>query len=76
VRPSAGGPDLGNRSSIATGTIARNVGLALFLVTANGAGNAIPTIVAYMVVGAIAALPYNVWIKRQQQAATPGEVAP
>lgn len=62
-----GGPDLDNRSSIATGTIARNAGLALFLVAANGAVQAIPTIIAYMVVVAIAALPYNVWIKRQQQ---------
>lgn len=62
-----GGPELDNRSSIATGSIARNAGLALFLVTANGAAGAIPTIVAYVVVGAIAALPYNVWIKRQQQ---------
>ncbi|MBE9138196.1 sodium dependent transporter [Nodosilinea sp. LEGE 07088] len=63
-----GGPNLETRSSIATGTIARNAGLALFLATANGAIQAIPTIIAYMVVGAIAALPYNVWIKRQQQA--------
>ncbi len=63
-----GGPDLETRSSIATGTIARNAGLALFLVAANGAVQAIPTIIAYMVVGAIAALPYNVWVKKQQQA--------
>jgi BASS family bile acid:Na+ symporter len=61
-----GGPDLSTRSSIATATIARNAGMALFLVAANGVGRAIPTIVAYMVVGSIAALPYNVWIKKQQ----------
>jgi BASS family bile acid:Na+ symporter len=66
-----GGPDLATRSSIATGTIARNAGLALFLLAANGAGQAIPTIIAYMVVGSITALPYNIWIKRQQQQATP-----
>ena len=62
-----GGPELETRSSIATGTIARNAGLALFLLAANGAGQAIPTIIAYMVVGALTALPYNVWVKRQQQ---------
>ncbi|WP_204141208.1 DUF202 domain-containing protein [Halomicronema sp. CCY15110] len=64
-----GGPDLGNRSSIATGVIARNAGLAIFLLAANGAPQSIPTIIAYMVVGAITALPYNIWIKRQQAAA-------
>jgi uncharacterized membrane protein YidH (DUF202 family) len=66
-----GGPELETRSSIATGTIARNAGLALFLVAANGAGQAIPTIIAYMVVGSLTALPYNIWIKRQQQQTTP-----
>ena len=62
-----GGPELETRSSIATGTIARNAGLALFLLAANGAGQAIPAIIAYMVVGAVTALPYNVWVKKQQQ---------
>ena len=66
-----GGPELETRSSIATGTIARNAGLALFLVAANGVGQAIPTIIAYMVVGSLTALPYNIWIKRQQQQTTP-----
>ena len=62
-----GGPELDNRSSIATGVIARNAGMALFLVAANGAPQSIPAIIAYMVVGAITALPYNIWIKKQQQ---------
>lgn len=65
-----GGPELETRSSVATGTIARNAGLALFLLAANGAGEAIPTVIAYMVVGAITALPYNIWVKRQQQLMT------
>jgi BASS family bile acid:Na+ symporter len=67
-----GGSELENRSSIATGTIARNAGLALFLLAANGTGQAIPTMIAYMVGGSLTALPYNVWaynvwVKRQQQ---------
>lgn len=70
-----GGPALGSRSSIATGVIARNAGLALFLVAANGAPKSIPVIIAYMVVGAITALPYNIWIKKQQQAAANEAVA-
>ena len=61
-----GGPELANRSSIATGTIARNAGLALFLVAANSAPQAIPTVIAYLVVGSLTALPYNAWIKQQQ----------
>lgn len=64
-----GGPDIDTRSSIATGTIARNVGLALFLAAANGVGQAIPTIIAYMIVGGLVALPYNVWIKKQMKTA-------
>lgn len=67
-----GGSALGDRSAIATGTIARNAGLALFLVVANGAPQAIPTIIAYMVVGSLTALPYNIWIKKQQAIAPPG----
>jgi BASS family bile acid:Na+ symporter len=64
-----GGPDLETRSSIATGTIARNVGLALFLAAANDVGKAIPTIIAYMIVGGLVALPYNVWIKAKMKKA-------
>jgi BASS family bile acid:Na+ symporter len=65
-----GGPDLSTRSAIATGSIARNAGLALFLVAANGAPQAIPTIIAYMIVGSITALPYNIWVKRQMKQAS------
>ncbi|NMF85602.1 DUF202 domain-containing protein [Nodosilinea sp. P-1105] len=64
-----GGPEISVRSAIATGTIARNAGLALFLLAANGAGNAIPTVIAYVVIGAVTAFPYNVWAKRQRQPA-------
>ncbi|MEB3291240.1 MAG: DUF202 domain-containing protein [Leptolyngbya sp.] len=60
-----GGPEISTRSAIATGTIARNAGMALFLLAANGAGNAIPTVIAYVVIGALTAMPYNVWAKRQ-----------
>jgi BASS family bile acid:Na+ symporter len=72
-----GGPDLPGRSAIATGSIARNAGLALFLAAANGVPAAIPTIVAYMVIGSVAALPYNIWVKRQmKQPVEPGTTFP
>lgn len=64
-----GGPEIAVRSAVATGTIARNAGLALFLLAANGGGNAIPTVIAYVVIGAVTALPYNVWAKRQTRTA-------
>ncbi|NJK38032.1 MAG: DUF202 domain-containing protein [Oscillatoriales cyanobacterium RM1_1_9] len=67
-----GGPDFATRSSIAVGTIARNAGLALFLAAANGAGQAIPTIISYMIVGFVVGVPYNVWVKKQMKQA--GEV--
>jgi BASS family bile acid:Na+ symporter len=60
-----GGPEIAVRSAVATGTIARNAGMALFLLAANGGGNAIPTVIAYVVIGTLTAMPYNVWAKRQ-----------
>lgn len=62
-----GGVDdkLESRSTLATATIARNIGLALYIAIVNNATNAIPGIVAYGVLGAIFALPYNVWIKNK-----------
>lgn len=56
---------LNSRSTLATATIARNVGLALYIAIVNSATNAIPGIVAYAVLGAIFALPYNIWVKNK-----------
>ncbi|MGK7873717.1 MAG: DUF202 domain-containing protein [Xenococcaceae cyanobacterium] len=60
--------NLDTRSTLATATVARNVGLALFIAIVNGATSAIPTIAAYMILGTIFALPYNVWVQRQIEA--------
>lgn len=62
-----GGVDenLESRSTLATATIARNVGLALYIALVNGATNAIPGIAAYAVLGAVFALPYNIWVKNK-----------
>ena len=66
-----GGVDenLDTRSTLATATIARNLGLALFIAVVNGATNAVPGIIAYAVLGAVVALPYNVWVKKQMKQA-------
>ena len=62
-----GGMDrsLDTRSTLATATVARNVGLALFIAIVNGTTIAIPPMAAYLILGVILSLPYNVWIKRQ-----------
>lgn len=64
-----GGVDenLNSRATLATATIARNVGLALYIALINGATNAIPGIVSYAVLGAIFALPYNIWVKNKMK---------
>ena len=61
--------DFANRSTLATATIARNLGLAIFIALANDSANAIPCIIAYAVLGGVFALPYNVWVKKQSKTA-------
>jgi bile acid:Na+ symporter, BASS family len=61
-----GGPRREQRSALATACIARNVGLALFLAELSDYGqHFIPTILAYMILGGLLAVPYAVWSKRQ-----------
>jgi BASS family bile acid:Na+ symporter len=62
-----GGTDdsLDTRATLATATIARNLGLVLFIAIVNGFTNTIPVIITYGILGAVLALPYNVWIKKQ-----------
>jgi len=62
-----GGPALESRAAVATATIARNAGLALFIAVANDQLAAVPAAVIYLVVGAVIALPYNLFIKRQMK---------
>ena len=65
-----------SRSTLATATIARNVGLALYIAVINGATKAIPGIAAYAVLGAIFALPYNIWIKNKIKKGRVGNAHP
>ena len=61
-----GGPHQTRRASLAIACIARNVGLALYIAGLSAYGNSlIPTIMAYMILGALLAVPYAVWSKRQ-----------
>lgn len=61
-----GGPDLSHQSATAVGCVARNVGLALFIATLNAQLLAVlPTIVGYMILGSVVAIPYSVWMKKR-----------
>lgn len=67
----AAGQLLGGRSReqssvLAIACAARNVGLALFIADLSDYGyKLIPVIFAYMLLGALLALPYSLWIKKQ-----------
>jgi BASS family bile acid:Na+ symporter len=61
-----GGPRRDQRSTLAIACIARNVGLALFIAGLSDYGqHFIPTLLTYMILGGLLAVPYAVWSKRQ-----------
>ena len=63
-----GGPSREQRSALAIASIARNVGLALFIAGLSDYGqNFIPTVLTYMILGALLAVPYGVWSKRRMK---------
>ncbi len=60
------GPPQERRSVLAIASIARNVGLALFIANLSDYGQLfIPTLLTYMLLGTLLAVPYSVWSKRQ-----------
>jgi len=60
------GPPQERRSVLAIANIARNVGLALFIAGLSDYGQQfIPTLLTYLILGALLAVPYSVWSKRQ-----------
>lgn len=63
-----GGPSQEKRCVLAIACIARNVGLALFIAALSDYGkDFVPTLLTYMILGALLAVPYSVWSKRQLQ---------
>ena len=61
-----GGPQLNVRSALAVASIARNIGLALFIAVLNHLEKSIvPVFLTYMVLGALVGIPYSAWIKRR-----------
>jgi BASS family bile acid:Na+ symporter len=63
-----GGPPRQQRSALAIACIARNIGLALYIAGLSDYGQQfIPTLLTYMILGALLAVPYAVWNKRQMR---------
>jgi BASS family bile acid:Na+ symporter len=61
-----GGPDEDKRSILAISCVARNVGLALFIAILNDVQQQVmPTLIAYLMIGAVLGLPYSLWAKRK-----------
>lgn len=61
-----GGTDLHERSALAIASVARNIGLVLFILLLNGTAKPfLPALISYTILGAIAAFPYSIWSKRQ-----------
>ncbi len=61
-----GGPRPDRRAGLAVASLARNIGLALFIAgVGEGEEGVISTLLAYMILGTAVAIPYSVWIKRK-----------
>ena len=66
---SLGGTSPGQRSSLAIASVARNVGLALFIAGQVDHGlSFVPTLLTYLISGALIAAPYSIWRMRQMPA--------
>ena len=63
-----GGPAQDARAVLATATIARNAGLALFIAALSDYQREfIPILLVYLLTGSVLAIPYSVWSKRHLQ---------
>ena len=61
-----GGPIQEKRAVLAVATIARNVGLALFLAGLTDYGRQfVPTLLTYLILGGLLALPYSIWSRHR-----------
>lgn len=66
-----GGPQAQQRSALATASVARNFGLALFIAALTPEGEASSmTLVVYLLVGVAIATPYALWMKRHSSLAS------
>jgi BASS family bile acid:Na+ symporter len=60
-----GGTGNDRKGALATACLARNIGLALFVAqSSDSAKDVMPTLLAYMLIGAAVAIPYSIWNKK------------
>ncbi len=61
-----GGSEVDKRSALAIACIARHIGLAMYIaVFSNAQEQVLPTLVSYIILGSLIAIPYSTWSKRQ-----------
>ncbi len=61
-----GGSEVDKRSALAIACIARNIGLAMYIaIFSNAQEQVLPTLVSYIILGSLIAIPYSTWSKRQ-----------
>ncbi len=61
-----GGSEVDKRSALAIACIARNIGLAIYIAyLSNSQQQVVPTLISYAILGALIAIPYSNWSKRQ-----------
>ena len=66
-----GGPAQNTRAVLATATIARNAGLALFIAALSDYQQQfVPILLVYLLTGSVLAIPYSIWSKRRLQEGT------
>ncbi|MDJ0572882.1 MAG: DUF202 domain-containing protein [Pleurocapsa sp. MO_192.B19] len=65
-----GGSASETRAAVAIASIARNVGLAIFIAVLNQQTQAIPVILSYLILAALVAFPYSAWMRRQIKASS------
>ena len=69
-----GGSEVDKRSALAIACIARNIGLAMYIaVLSDVQKQVIPTLISYAILGALVAIPYSTWSKRQLARVKPAE---
>jgi BASS family bile acid:Na+ symporter len=61
-----GGDNPARRGGLAVASVARNIGLALYILGLTESGQEIaPTVLVFLLVGLAVAVPYSLWIRRQ-----------
>jgi BASS family bile acid:Na+ symporter len=61
-----GGDNPARRGGLAVASVARNIGLALYILGLTDSGQEVaPTVLVFLLVGLAVAVPYSLWIRRQ-----------